>query len=458
MKQIDKFRWGVSTSAFQIEGANQEDGKGLSTLDVRQVKQGIADTSIAADFYHQWQNDIPLLKKLGVTSLRLSFSWSRIIPTGDGRVNAKGLAFYDHVVNALLAQGIEPIVTINHFDMPAALITKYNGWLNRNAVVDFEKYAIVLFKHFGDRVKMWLTINEPLMLMYNPAFNGSHYSQPEKSTSANFLILHHILLAEKRAFLRCHELVESGQIGPVSSFENVYPLSTDPKDVSAAMTAESVMSYWALDVAVRGHYPLDTYTKLNRLGLAPHVSDQDQKIFESDYPDFVAFNYYSSVRAGAYHKPTGKVIPFFDSPLYTVEMGPQRKTTKWAAMTADPEGMAISARKLYARYGLPLLITENGYADTLEPNNQGEINDDDRIEYLNAHAQKCLELIHDQIPLKGYFVWSFMDSLSGREGFTKRYGLVFVNRTDTDLRDLARIPKKSFYWYQNFIREQEENR
>lgn len=453
MTSKENFRWGVSSSAFQIEGANKADGKGPSTLDKRKVRAGIADTSVAADFYHHWREDIQLLASLKVTSFRMSISWTRIFPTGTGSSNKAGVQFYDQVIDALLANNIEPVVTINHFDMPYALITQFNGWLSRKSVNAFANYAKFLFQHFGDRVKTWLTINEPLMVMYNPAFNGSHYQDDNRSTKANFLMLHHILLAEKNAIKLCHQLVVNGKIGPVSSFQNVYPASNHPEDVEAAMTAESILSYWALDVAVKGKYPEITYNRLRKLKLAPQVSPADQIIFQSAFPDFIAFNYYSSIRAEKYHTLTGFVIPFFDSPLFSIDMGPQRATKKWTAMEADPVGMGIAARKLYERYHLPLIITENGYADTEVPSADSIVQDDKRIEYLSKHIAICEQLIEEGVPLWGYFIWSFMDSLSGREGFSKRYGLVYVNRTDTDLRDLKRTPKKSFYWYRDQIRD-----
>ncbi|GEL15137.1 glycoside hydrolase family 1 protein [Pediococcus cellicola] len=453
MMTKDNFRWGVSSSAFQIEGASKSDGKGPSTLDKRLVKSGIADTSVASDFYHHWHEDIKLLELLGVTSFRMSISWSRIFPSGVGSPNKAGVDFYDQVIDDLLMHNIEPVITINHFDMPYALINKFNGWLSRDSVSAFTNYAKFLFVHYGNRVKTWLTINEPLMLMYNPAFNGSRYNNPKRSTKSNFQILHHILLAEKNAMRLCHELVIDGEIGPVAAFENVYPTSSNPNDVDAALTAESILSYWALDVAIKGKYPGITYNELTKINLAPKVSAADDVIFKSAYPDFIAYNYYSSIRVSAHHQSDNTVIPFFDSPLFSVDMGTERKTDKWSAMEADPIGMGISARKLYERYHLPLMITENGYADTEIPNQNGEIQDDQRIEYLSAHISICKKLVDEGIPLKGYFIWSFLDSLSGREGFSKRYGLVYVNRTDTDIRDLRRIPKKSFYWYRNLIRE-----
>ncbi|BDR58948.1 glycoside hydrolase family 1 protein [Xylocopilactobacillus apicola] len=448
------FYWGASSSAFQIEGANRADGKGLSTVDVRPVKTGIADTSVAADFYHNWREDISLMDKLGINAFRLSISWSRIYPTGNGELNNDGLAFYDRVIDCLLDHNIEPIITINHFDMPQALIDQYNGWLSRKSVEDFARYTKTLFLHFGDRVKTWLTINEPLMLMYNPGYNGSHYDRADETTSSNFLILHHILLAEKYAFKLCHQLIKNGKIAPVSAFQNVYPLSSEYEDVSAALTAESILSYWALDVAVKGSYPKTTYERLNKLGLAPKVSHADEIIFQMDVPDFIAFNYYSSIHVGGYHQTEKFIPPFFNFPLFSVDMGEERKTAKWSAMSSDSNGLVMSARKLFDRYQIPLMITENGFADTEEPDDSKKINDQERIKYLQEHVSACQEILGLEIPLKGYFVWSFLDSLSGREGYSKRYGLVYVNRDDQDLRDMKRIPKQSFYWYQDFIKSQ----
>ncbi|RHW44858.1 glycoside hydrolase family 1 protein [Bombilactobacillus bombi] len=448
------FYWGASTSAFQIEGGKQLDGKGLSTVDTRKVKSGIADTSITSDFYHHWREDISLMKELGINSFRMSISWSRILPEGNGNINLTGLKFYDQVIDCLLENNIEPIVTINHFDMPVALIKQYNGWISRKSIGDFANYAQILFKHFGDRVKTWLTINEPLMLMYNPGYNGSHYNNPDDTTQTNFIILHHILLAEKYAFKLCHQIVKFSKIAPVSAFQNVYPLSTNYEDISASMTAESILSYWALDVAIKGHYPIETFEMLKKLNLAPIVSHADENIFCMDYPDFIAFNYYSSIHAGKHQPQNNFIPPFYKFPLFSVNMGEERKTDKWSAMESDANGLIMSARKLYNRYHLELMVTENGYADTQTPDESGQIDDQERINYLRDHINACKQIVDLDISLLGYFVWSFIDSLSGREGFSKRYGLVYVNRTDQDLYDLKRIPKKSFYWYKNFIKTQ----
>jgi 6-phospho-beta-glucosidase len=445
------FLWGVSTSAFQIEGAATEDGKGLSTVDVRPGKGNIADTSVAADFYHRWPEDVKLLKELGVNSFRFSLSWSRILPNGTGVVNKDGIQYYNRLIDQLLRNGIRPVVTLNHFDMPETLIKRYNGWLSRQSVDDFSAYAKLAFTLFGDRVKTWLTINEPLMLMFNPGYNGSHYDEPDTPSIQNYQMLHHILLAEKKAMKLCHDIVLEGKIGPVTAFQNVYAASKNSEDIHAARVAEEQLSYWILDVAAKGHYPDNTMSRLQLLKLAPTVTDEDTKIFQSSFPDFIAFNYYASITAGAPKKQNGFLPPFFRSVDFSIDMGEERKTNKWSAMRADPAGLAMSAKKLVNRYHLPVMVTENGYADTMMPDDNGEIHDRERITFLREHIKVCQRLLDEHVPITGYFIWSFLDSLSGREGFSKRYGLVFVNRTDTELRDLRRIPKDSYYWYQHFL-------
>lgn len=450
------FLWGVSSSAFQIEGASTEDGKGLSTVDTRKVKEGIADTAIASDHYHHWKEDISLLAEMGVKTYRFSISWTRIFPSGEGEVNQKGLQFYDNLIDELLAYNIEPLVTMYHFDLPQNLVDKYQGWLSRKTIDCYEKYAEVLFTHYGDRVKNWISINEELMVMYSQDFNGIRNLDEKQYKKAVFQMMYHMSLAEKKAFKLCHELVTDGKIGPANAFQNIYPATSDPLDVEAAMNAEEFLSYMLLDLSVKGKFPENTLRYLQKENLAPETLPEDEEILKNNKPDYICFNYYASLCAEFYtgladdHMP-----PFFRSNRYRIVPNQTKSLSEWMVFGIDPVGMRISMRKLYNRYELPLMITENGYADSEELSDTFEINDEKRIGYLQLHLLECSKAIDEGIPLLGYSAWSFLDSLSGREGFSKRYGLVYVNRTDDDTKDLKRYKKKSFYWYQNAIKQNE---
>ncbi|MGX7394154.1 glycoside hydrolase family 1 protein [Carnobacterium mobile] len=450
------FLFGASSSAFQIEGANKEAGKGLSTVDTRVVKEGIADTSVASDFYHRWEEDLALLKELGVKSFRFSISWPRIYPEGEGKLNQEGLDFYEKIIDRLLEYGIEPLVTVYHFDLPQNLVDKYNGWLGRETIYAYENYAKTLFEYFGEKVKYWISINEPLMVMYSKDFNGIRKLNDAAYQKANYQMMYHMALAEKLAFKWCHHLVPGGKIGPASAFQNIYPASASAKDVEAAMTAEELLSFTLLDLSVRGSIPNRIQKMLKDQDMYPETEEEDAGLLHSESADWICFNYYASLCAEEYRgKDDSSMPPFFRSKFYRIVSNPMGNQSEWMIFGTDSVGLRLSIYKLWQRYNLPLMITENGYANSDELEETGEIHDQDRITYLQEHLEQCFQAIDEGIPLLGYSPWSFLDSLSGREGFAKRYGFVYVNRTDQDLKDLKRYKKDSFYWYQQLIQESE---
>lgn len=454
MKNTDSkdFMFGVSSSAFQIEGAVQTGGKGLSTVDTRLVRPGMADTSVASDFYNHWEEDIELLRELGVKAYRFSISWTRIFPDGEGELNQEGLDFYMKVIDRLLSYKIEPVVTIYHFDLPQKLVDNYGGWLGRETIYAYEKYAKTLFEAFGDKVKYWVSINEALMVMYSKDFNGIRDLEGKAYERANYQIMYHMALAEKFAFKWCHELVPGGMIGPASPFQNIYPASATPANVEAAMTAEELLSFTLLDLSIRGSIPARIAYLLKKQGLYPETREEDEQLLLSESADWICINYYFSLCAEAYSgKDDSNMPPFFRSENYRIVPNPEGTKSEWMIFGTDPTGLRLSIYKLWQRYNLPLMITENGYAnsDTLEED--GYIHDETRIGYLKEHLDQCFQAVEEGIPLLGYSPWSFLDSLSGREGFAKRYGLVYVDRTDDDLKDMKRYKKDSFYWYQQVI-------
>ena len=449
----ENFLWGASTSAFQVEGAYLEDGKGLSTVDTRKIPQGLANTSVASDHYNKYIEDIKLMAELGLKSYRFSISWSRIYPDASGRVNEKGIDFYNKIINELIANDIEPLVTIYHFDLPQALVDEFGGWTNRKCIDYYEQYARTLFENFGDRVKKWITINEQLIVMFASDMNGIYEKNSEKSMKLSYQMSHHMSLAEKKAMLACKELIPDAMIGPVTAFQMVYPETSKPEDMLAALDAEELLSYRLLDVSVKGEYPKATWRYLVEKGWQPEIQEGDLELLKSIRPDFIGVNYYFSLcvkapTAGGFEK---EMIPFFKSDCFDVVKNENLKISEWMIYGTDPIGLRIALRRIYDRYGLPIMITENGlaYSDVLEDGDL--INDDYRINYLKEHIEQCKIAINEGVELIGYSPWTFIDALSGRQGFSKRYGLVYVNRDDNDAKDLRRIKKKSYYWYKNVI-------
>lgn len=452
----DDFLWGASTSAFQVEGANQEDGKGLSSADTRPVPKGLSDTSIAADHYHRYKEDVALMKEAGLTSYRFSIAWTRIYPKGiEETPNPQGLAFYHRLIDELLANGITPIATLWHFDLPAYLEEAYQGWLGKETIECFAHYAKTVFEEFGDKVKHWISINEQMMMVMNTEMllgKGKKISHKE-SMKYHMQACINMSLAEKKAFQLCHQLVKDGKIGPSSAYQLCYPLSCDAEDVQAAMDAEEFLSYLVLDLSVRGEIPSVLSAYLKEINAYPTMSKEDEALLKSAKPDFIGVNYYASVTV----KKPGIVDPkadlaFFNTENYTIVNNPIMKTTTWLRGSYDPLGLKLALRKLNDRYRLPLMITENGYPQTEEPI-QGVIQDEERIAYLKDHLHVIKEAISEGIEVVGYNLWSFMDLLSGSQGYKKRYGLVYIDHQEGNTGTLKRIKKQSFYWYQTQIKE-----
>ncbi len=462
----EDFLWGASTSAFQVEGAYNEDGKGLSVADVKEIPKGTTDFKVASDHYHHYREDIELLAEMGFKEYRFSIAWTRIFPNGNDPVpNEKGLQFYDHLINELLKYHITPVVTLYHFDLPLALEKEYGGWRNSRIIGDFDRYCRTLFSHFGDRVKHWLTINEQnMMILYEVYIGDGENLLPPKE---KYDICHRMFLAQAKAMQACHELVPGGGIGPAPNIVAVYPETSNPKDVLAAMDYDQLRNRLYLDIACKGTYPEALWQWFMDNNCAPAIETGDVELLKDAKPDFIAFNYYGAMTVR--YLPLDERLPeigrdqdgnsarmaFMTRLTSTpgVAIGVKNKYVKETSqnMTIDPVGLRITLRQLWERYQLPLLITENGCGvpDTLK---DGDVIDDDyRIEYLKAHIEECRLAIHEGVKLMGYSPWSAIDLVSTHQGCTKRYGFIYVNRDEFDLKDLRRIKKKSFYWYKKVI-------
>ena len=457
------FLWGASSSAFQIEGGWDEDGKGKSVADFNSFKRSDrqADTKTASDFYHHYKEDIALMKEMGMQIYRFSIAWTRIIPDGDGEVNEKGIAFYDDVINTLLSYDIRPFVTLYHFDLPWALAEKYNGWEDRRCVYAFEKYAKVCFEHFGDRVKYWQVINEQnLMIRVDERMNITE-KDPYTADRQRAQMDYHMFLAHALAVKACHEIIPDGKIGPAVSSTCTYPLTNKPEDVWAAKMNDYLKTVYCLDMHYYGRYTGLYMRYLEERNIVPKMEEGDEEILKYGKPDYIALNYYRTLCASylpcdeehpaGMRVYRGNEVDFDQYGTCRDEKNVNLKASEYGAQI-DPMGLRIVLNDYYSRYHLPLLITENGLgmADTLTEDEK--IHDDYRIDYLRQHIQACADAVKDGVELMGYSPWSFEDLLSSHQGFRKRYGFVYINREDMDLKDLRRIPKDSFYWYQNVIR------
>lgn len=453
------FWWGASSSAFQIEGAWDEDGKGMTVADFNSFKKSDkqADTKVASDFYHRYEEDILLMKELGLKTYRFSISWARILPDGDGEVNEKGIEFYNKVIDLLIEQDIIPFVTLYHFDLPYALVEKYNGWENRACVYAFERFSRICYKEFGDRVKYWQVNNEQnLMIRVNERMNM--YDIPtENAERVRAQMDYHMFVAHALATNACHEMIRDGKVGPAVSSTVTYPATNKPMDVWAAKMNDNFKTNYALDMYCYGDYPGYYKEYLEKAGISPLRQPEDREILESAKPDLIALNYYRTLVASylpeTEEQPFGTKVNEIDYDLhgyFKIEKNPHLESSEYGAQI-DPMGLRLVLNDYYNRYRLPLIITENGLGapDTLTK--EGKVHDDYRIDYIRDHIVACNDAIADGVELMGYCPWAAIDILSSHQGFKKRYGFVYVNRVDHDLKDLGRIKKDSFYFYQKII-------
>ena len=456
----DNFLWGASTSAFQIEGAWNEDGKGLTSMDVRSFKKEdqIATTKVAMDHYHRFKEDVQLMKKLGMKAYRMSISWARIIPDGYGKINQKGIDFYNQLIDELVKNDIVPIVTLYHFDFPMELIKKYNGFASRECINDFVRYSKVCFENFGDRVKYWLTINEQNMLTLVGPVIGT-LMIPEGCTNVlkeTYQQNHHMLVAQAKAMALCHEMLPGAKIGPAPNISLVYPASCKPEDVLAAQNYNAIRNWLYLDMAVYGVYNNLVWAYLEENDACPEFGEGDAEALKNGHPDFIGFNYYNTATVEA-SDGTEKLDPGADQQTARGEAGvyrgyknPNLPTTEFG-WEIDPMGFRATIREMYSRYRLPMIVTENGLGayDTLTED--GKVHDQYRIEYLRKHIEQIQLAITDGAEMMGYCPWSAIDLISTHEGMVKRYGFIYVDRDEFDLKTLDRYRKDSFYWYKKVI-------
>lgn len=457
------FLWGASTSAYQVEGAWNEDGKGLSVIDMLNHPEDTSDFKVASDHYHRYKEDVKLFAELGLKAYRFSIAWTRIIPNGVGEVNEKGLEFYSNLIDELNKYNIEPIVTMYHFDLPYEL-EKQGGWNNRATIDAFVEYSKVLFKNFGHKVRYWLTINEQNTMILHPGAIGIPKGGKLPSKKELYQQNHHMLLAQAKVMNLCHEMCPNGKIGPALNITTMYGETCNPNDVIAAHNWETLRGWSFLDLAVYGRYNGLFWSYLEDRDLTPTILEGDMDIMKSGNPDFIAMNYYSTATIAESKGDASDVSPragdqqimLGEPGVYRAAENPYVDKSKYG-WVVDPVGLRMTLRKVFEKYNLPILITENGYGDKdiLEENDI--INDNDRIEFIRKHLEQLQLAISDGVEMLGYCPWSAIDVVSTHQGYGKRYGFIYVNRDEFDLKDLRRIKKKSFYWYKGIIESNGKN-
>lgn len=458
------FFWGASSAAWQVEGAVNEDGRTQAVIDLNsQTKKPFADNSIASDHYHHYKEDVALMKEAGFTSYRFSIAWPRIYPDNSGVPNQKGIDFYNHLIDELKANGIEPIVTLYHYDMPVWVDKEYNGWYGRGIVDAFDQYVRTCFKEFGDRVKYWLSINEQNMQIVYGEWLGVCKNKDTWFTD-QWKVNHIMNLCHAKAVIACHELVPDGKIGPVPGMVPIYSNTGNPMDQIARLNAEEFTEKIWNDFYVHQKYSnfIINYWKENNID--PDIRPEDQELFNQAKIDYFGVNCYRSNTAAeakvdekpqAYELNKLGIKGNLKFPVvpgeYKLVYNDYVQYTDWD-WEIDPVAMRYVLRDMWNLYHLPMVITENGYGAHEDVDENGEVNDVERIEFLKNQIYQVGLAIQDGVQVIGYNPWSFTDLLSTGNGMAKRYGLVFINRTDDDLRDLSRIKKASFYWYSKLIK------
>ena len=456
----ENFLWGGAVAANQLEGAYNEDGKGLSIQDV--MPKGIRGSRtaeptpdnmklIGIDFYHRYKEDIALFAEMGFKVFRTSIAWSRIFPKGDEtEPNEKGLQFYDDLFDECHKYGIEPLVTISHYETPLYLAEEYDGWVNRKMIGFYERYVRTIFTRYKEKVKYWLTFNEINSILHAPFLSGGINTPAEKLSEQDlYQAIHHEFVASALATKIGHEIMPDAKIGCMVLSMPTYPLTPSPDDVIQAMEDDHKNLCFA-DMHVRGKYPGYMKRYLKEKGIEIHFEPEDEEILKNTV-DFVSFSYYMSTCATAdpqkQAKGTGNLLGGVPNPTL--------KASEWG-WQIDPKGLRYVLNQFYDRYQIPLFIVENGLGavDELVTDENGNLTvyDDYRINYLRDHLLQVEEAIKDGVELMGYTTWGCIDVVSASTAeLKKRYGFIYVDRHDDGSGSLNRYKKKSFDWYKNVI-------
>jgi beta-glucosidase len=432
------FVWGAATASYQIEGAANEDGRGESVWDrfcatPGKVRNG-DNGAVACDFYHRYSDDIALMRELGIDAFRLSVAWPRVIPGGRGAVNAKGLDFYDRLVDELLGNGITPFVTLFHWDTPQPL-EDAGGWPVRDTVDAFCEYVTAVADRLGDRVKHWITHNEPWVVSW--VGHGWGHHAPGRTSDADALATaHHLLLSHGRAVEILRERSPQAEVGITLNLDFVYAVGDEEEDIAAARWVDGLHNRWFLDPIFRGAYPEDMFEAWR--DLLPAIEDGDLETIAQPI-DFLGINNYTSPLVGADNDGNrSRIVRRAD--VDRTDMG-------WEVVPGGLRDLLLRVTRDYQPAAI--YVTENGAAYPDVRGHDGSVADPERQSYLEGYIGAAAEAVASGVPLRGYFAWSMLDNFEWAWGYWKRFGLVYI-----DYATLERVPKGSFYWYRDLIAAQ----
>ncbi|MGF2168799.1 glycoside hydrolase family 1 protein [Enterococcus casseliflavus] len=470
------FLWGGATAANQLEGAYLADGKGLSIADAMpggkdrmkvlmapdfdwaiDEEQYVYPNHKGIDYYTRYKEDIALFAEMGFKCYRFSIAWSRIFPNGDELLpNEAGFAFYDQVIDTCLAYGIEPVITLSHYELPLHLAKVYGGWKNRQLVTFYERFATAVFERYIQRVKYWMTFNEINSAFHLPVLSQGMVPATGSMDKKNiFQAFHHQFVASSLAVKKAHELRKDSQIGCMIIYATTYSYDCNPVNELAAVFGKQEFNYFCADVQVRGSYPTYTDRLLNRHQLTRADIEMEKADLQllKEYPvDYIGFSYYMSAVVDItkeQSKAQGNIMESIKNPFLTA--------SEWG-WQIDPTGLRIALNELYDRYQKPVFIVENGLGavDTVE---EDGIHDTYRIDYLRQHIDAMAGAIEDGVDLMGYTPWGCIDLVSASTGeMSKRYGFIYVDLDDHGKGTAERMKKDSFAWYQKVIQSGGEER
>lgn len=448
---MNKFLWGSATASYQCEGAWQEDGKIESMWDSYLHEKQLENGDIASDHYHRYEEDIRMMKEGGQNAYRFSLSWCRILDENE-KVNEKGIEFYKSIIRCCRKYGLEPFVTLYHWDLPQYLEAK-GGWLNKETVYAYERYVKVVFEYFNGDIQYWTTFNEPRWFIFNGYWIGN-YPPEKKDKSLTAKGAYHVMLSNALAIRAFKEMKISGQIGIVHSYTPIDGVDESPACLQAMRFADNYCNNWVLDTAALGQIPKDMVEKLSKEGVdMSFILEEDENIIKENVVDFLGLNYYARALVKPYTtgetelivnnkgkagKGTSKTII---KNWFEQVMDPNSEYTEWDT-EIYPKGLQDGLIRAHLKYKVPLFVTENGLGFYEDVSN-GCVDDVYRISFLNDHINAILNAKELGADVRGYFVWSSFDLYSWKNGCEKRYGLVAV---DFD-NNLVRIPKKSYFWY-----------
>lgn len=472
----ENFLWGGATAANQVEGGWNEGGKGLSVSDVytfdptlpqknwtdqwhmmthAQVEEAQNPNSKklypkrhGVDFYHRYKEDIALFAEMGFKTYRMSIAWARIFPKGDElEPNEAGLEFYDRVFDELISHGIEPLVSLSHYEMPLYLVTEYGGWPNRKVIDFYVNFAKTVLERYKDKVKYWIPFNEINCVKHHPYVSvGIIEENHPNLEQAKYQGAHNQFVASAITTKLCHEIIPEAQVGCMISYQLLVPYSCDPDDVQKTIENQRTSLFFT-DVLARGSYPFYAERMFEEKGVNLKIEDGDLKLISENTVDFISFSYYMSSAISAHPENLEEA----EGNLITGGIkNPYLESSKWG-WQIDPKGLRTALNQLYDRYQKPLFVAENGLGaeDIIE---DGQIHDSYRIEYLEKHLRQINEALHDGVDVFGYTAWGCIDIISASTNqISKRYGFIYVDVDDLGNGTYDRLKKDSFEWYKHVI-------